>query len=296
MKTIALNATAVTGYQHPVFILLLLGALWGGMAMFLGVILVVLVLDFVVRVLYYTPAQPVLPKDGDVALITGASRGIGREIAIVLAKDHKFDVVLVARSKGEISALADQIRKKYSVKAYAIASDLSNEAGITSLIEKLKKGNLFVSLLVNNAGVADRSHFVNQSKKRIDLMMSLNVIGTTMMTKAFLPLMVERGYGRVLFVSSAIGISGQPTQAVYSSSKAYVSTFCSSLRFELRNTGVRVSCLNPGATITSFAKESRITSSLIFTLPTLQSKADVVARAGVETMLNGQSWAITGII
>jgi len=151
-----------------------------------------------------------------------------------------------------------------------------------------------VSLLVNNAGVADRNHFVSQSKKKIDLMMSLNVVGTTIMTKAFLPPMVERGYGRVLFVSSAIGISGQPTQAVYSSTKAFVSTFCSSLRFELRDTGVRVSCLNPGATITSFAKESRITSSLIFTLPTLQSKADAVARAGVEAMLYGQSWAITG--
>mmetsp|Transcript_20880 Transcript_20880/g.39189 ORF Transcript_20880/g.39189 Transcript_20880/m.39189 type:complete len:342 (-) Transcript_20880:1477-2502(-) len=270
------------------------GIWWADLGRYLApVAMLIHVLDFLIRRVYYLPPTPLRAQDGEYAVVTGASRGIGKAMAEELAS-RGWSVALVARSRDAIESLSKKLEETYKVGCVAISADLAREEGVATVVKRLKEEKLRVSLLVNNAGVSSRDHLATVSVSKMETMLNLNVLGTTRLTRALLSKMLAQRRGRVLFVSSITGISPQPCQAVYAATKAYISQFCASLRFELRNSGVQVSCICPGATVTNFAQESGLEESLIFRIPTLQSSATYVAKVGVDTVLCDHPMVITG--
>jgi short-subunit dehydrogenase len=175
----------------------------------------------------------------ETALITGASSGIGEEFARQLA-GRGYDLILVARRKDRLEALAEEV----PTKAAVIESDLATEAD--KLLGKVKRRSLQVDLLVNNAGFGTRGHFVENDAKRDAELVRLNCEAVVTLTHAFLPGIVERGSGGVITVASTAGMQPLPYEATYAASKAFARSFMEALSMELRDTGVRCLVVNPG--------------------------------------------------
>jgi short-subunit dehydrogenase len=227
------------------------------------------------------------------ALITGASSGIGLELARVFAKeDH--DVILVSRSEEALLSLADELQTQYGIRAFAIAQDLSKHNAGTKLFKKIQALNVSVDFLVNNAGFGLYGEFSETSLPRELDMIQLNIVAVTELTKHFLPLMIKQGHGRILNVASVAAFMPGPLMAVYFASKAYVLSFSEALATELKDSGVTVTALCPGFTTTGFqAAAEWKTSSLNDFTPSMG--AQEVARAGYQAMLKGESIHVTGV-
>ncbi len=210
------------------------------------------------------------------ALITGASSGIGECFAHALAA-RKRNLVLVARSKEKLEALAQQLSSQRGVKAVALASDLSVPGAAASLAEKLRDERIDVDLLINNAGFGGRGEFWDLPLDRQAEMMRLNVQAVVALTHLLMPAMIERRAGAVVNVSSTASFQPVPYTAVYAASKAFVTSFSMSLAEEVRPYGIRVVTLCPGGTRTNFFVAGHYRKR---TLPGgLQAPEEVVAAA-----------------
>ncbi|HUS25361.1 MAG TPA: SDR family oxidoreductase [Candidatus Binatia bacterium] len=185
------------------------------------------------------------------ALITGASSGIGEEFARQLA-DRGSDLVLVARSEDKLRALAKQLAELHSRRVETVTLDLCTPGAAGKLREALQALKLTPDLLVNNAGFGTAGAFWKQDAAREQQEIALNVGALVDITRAFLPSMVEARHGGVLNVASLAGFQPLPYMAVYAATKAFVLSFSQSLRAELRGTGVGVVCLCPGPVDTPF--------------------------------------------
>ena len=233
------------------------------------------------------------------ALVTGASAGIGEELARLFAADG-YDVVLVARSRERLEALARELETGHGVRATVIASDLSDPAAPGLLFRQVGEAGITVDFLVNNAGFGLYGAFVQlpgadavTSASREMEMIQLNVSALTHLTKLFLPGMVARGRGRVLNVASTAAFQPGPLMAVYYATKAYVLSFSEAVGVELRGTGVTVTTLCPGPTKTEFAGVAKMEGSRLFTMGGVMGAAEV-ARAGYQGMLAGRATVIPG--
>lgn len=224
------------------------------------------------------------------ALITGASAGIGRELALLFARDG-HDVILVARSEGKLLALAEELRQLHGVQASVIAEDLSLPGAAERVVQATE--GTTVDFLVNNAGFGVYGAFIDTDGARELEMIRLNVIALTELTKLYLPGMAERGDGRVLNVASTAAFQPGPGMAVYFATKAYVLSFSEAVAEEMRGTGVTVTALCPGATHTEFAAGARMEKSNLFQQPGIMDAA-TVAQEGYEAMMRGTVVAITG--
>jgi short-subunit dehydrogenase len=187
------------------------------------------------------------------ALITGASSGIGYELAKVFARNG-FSLILVARNLGKLEAVAQELTRDHMTECHVISADLSLVSGVEEVYRRVHEKNLTVSVLVNDAGVGTYGPFRQTDFKREAQMINLNVVGLTYLTKLFVKEMVENGSGKILNVASVVGFWPVPRMSVYAATKAYVISFSQSLASELKGTGVQVSVLCPGAVDTSFLK------------------------------------------
>ena len=226
------------------------------------------------------------------ALVTGASQGIGYEFAKILA-ENKYDLILVARTKSKLDEIKDHLTQMCGVKVYVITCDLSRPEACGYVYEQVKKMNLAVDVLVNNAGIGDWGLFVDSSVDKQEQMLQLNIMALTNLTRLFLPGMVKRRYGKILNVSSTAAFQAGPLMAVYFATKAYVLSFSSAIAQELKGSGVSVTCLCPGPTATSFqtttfSREVRLTHGC--KLPS----AKQVAEYGYKAMMREQTVAIHG--
>jgi uncharacterized protein len=231
----------------------------------------------------------------DLALVTGASSGIGAELARELVR-HGHDVVLTARRAPELEALAAELRGA-GAAATVVPKDLSVPGAARELARELDARGLRVDVLINNAGFGDVGAFAREDPDRIHTMLQLNVVALTDLTRAFLPGMVARGRGRVMLLSSTAAFQPGPNMAVYCASKAYVLSLGEALARELRGTGVTLTTLCPGATHSGFATASGAESLPLFTsklVPKMSSAS--VARAGVRAMMRGKPVLVTGIV
>ena len=224
-------------------------------------------------------------------LVTGASSGIGKELAIQFAK-HGDNVVLVARSEDKLNDLAEQIRHDYEVVATVICSDLGTTDGVDRLCNQLKDQSIVVDTLVNNAGFGALGKFAELSIDRQTNMLMVNVVALTRLTRALLPAMIERGQGGVLNVGSIAAYQAGPNMSVYYASKAYVLSFTEGLREELAGTGLHVTCLEPGATETGFGEDSGMGNLDMFSSSTMTAQA--VARAGYKGFRKNEDVVIPG--
>lgn len=234
-----------------------------------------------------------MPQKRETALITGASAGIGLELAKQFAA-HGHDLILVARNRDALEAAAGTVEGRYDIKATVIASDLAQPESPQRVFESVMAEGLRVDILVNNAGFGFAGPFVETDIDRELDMIQVNITAVTHLTKLFLQPMVLRRSGRILNVASTAGFQPGPLMSVYYASKAYVISLSQALDEELRNTGVTVTCLCPGATATEFAERAGLTNTRLFTL-TGVANAEDVARHGYAATMRGDRLALPGI-
>lgn len=225
------------------------------------------------------------------ALITGASSGIGLELARVFAAD-KWDVVLVARSEGKLRELAEELQSKHGVTAHVIAVDLAKPGAPDEIIAKLQ--GVEIDALVNNAAFGLGGEFVKADVHAELEMIQVNIAALTHLTSLVLPSMVARKRGAILNVASTAAFQPGPFMSVYYATKAYVLSFSEAIAEELSGSGVTVTALCPGPTETGFAAAANIEDSPLFT-KLRPAGAREVARAGYEAMKSGKRIAIPGL-
>lgn len=223
------------------------------------------------------------------ALVTGASAGIGKELARVLATDH--DLVLTARRGDELHALAAELRAAHAAACHVFPADLADPSGPRQLFDAVAAAGLSVDVLVNNAGFGDHGPFVDADPDKLLRMIRVNVTALTELTALFLPGMRTRGRGRVLNVGSVAGFQPGPLMAVYYATKAFVNSLSEALDDELRGTGVTVTCLCPGPTQSEFRAVAGIRQG--FSVAQAMS-ARTVAEIGVSAMRRGKRMVIPG--
>lgn len=227
-------------------------------------------------------------------LITGASSGIGFELASVFAKNN-HNLILVARSTAKLESLKVEIEKNYQVAAEIITLDLAKQNSAEELFEAVRKKKLHVDILVNNAGFGDHSLFLSEDPKKVEEMILLNILTLTKLTKLFLTPMVENKFGKILNVASTAAFQPGPLMSVYYATKAYVLSFSEGLYEELLGTGVSVTALCPGATISGFQEAANLSNVALMEVMTLPTSKDV-AEFGFTALMNNKAVAIHGIM
>ncbi len=224
------------------------------------------------------------------AIITGASSGIGAELARQLAATH--DLVLVARRRERLDALAAELAAP-GRSHLVIALDLSTPGADEALFAEVPS----CDLLLNNAGFGLVRRFVASEPARLAEMLDLNVRVLTLLTRRYLPGMIERGRGGVLNVGSVAAWLTSPGMGTYCATKSYVVPFTEALRHELLGTGVHATALCPGPTTTEFVEVSGMDAERRFgrTLHRIvfASAADV-ARAGLRGIARNRRVVIPG--
>lgn len=228
------------------------------------------------------------------ALITGASNGIGLELAKVHASKGG-DLVLVARNKAKLDELKNTLEAQYKVKVYTIGKDLSEPNAAQAVYDETKTQNIQVDYLINNAGFGEFGMFVETDWNKELQMINLNISSLTQFTKLYLQDMVKRGQGKIMNVASTAAFQSGPTMSVYYATKAYVLSFSEAVDNEVRDKGVSITTLCPGATESGFQAAAAMEDSNLVKgkkLPT--SKA--VAEYGYAAMLKGKTVAIHGFM
>jgi uncharacterized protein len=224
-------------------------------------------------------------------LITGASGGIGYELAKLFARDH-HNLVLVARTRDKLAQIADDLQV-HGVTVKTIAIDLALPLAPKFLFDQLQRESIAVDILVNNAAFGLHGEFAEMPESEILGQIELNIAGLTALTRLFLPPMIDRRSGRIMNVASTAGFQAGPLMAVYYASKAYVISFSEAIANELRGSGVTVTCFCPGATHTGFAQRAGIQESRLFRLGAMS--AEKVARDGYRAVMAGRGLAISGL-
>ena len=238
------------------------------------------------------------PRPNATALVTGASSGIGAEVARELAR-RGHGVTLVARRKERLDQLAEELSSEHGIRAETLGCDLSKPASRDRLAGRVKALDLEVDILVNNAGFATNGAFHEADAGRELEQVLVLVEAVVILTSAFLPAMVKRGSGAVLNVASTAGMQPLPYSAGYSAAKAYVLTFSEAIHQEVRGLGVAVTALAPGPVETEFWDQAGWEvggRSLEKTLPgTAKPSARDVAKAGVAGLADGRRVVVPGL-
>jgi hypothetical protein len=228
------------------------------------------------------------------AFITGASSGIGLELAHVFAK-HGDDLVLAARSRSKLDKLKEELEKQHNIKVYNISKDLSFPNSAKEVYEEIKQQNIIVDYLINNAGFGDYGMFYETDWNKEERMINLNITTLTHFTKLFLKDMIARGNGKIMNVASTAAFQSGPTMAVYYATKAYVLNFTEAINNEVKGKGVTMTALCPGATTSGFMEAAALNDSKLFRGRKLPSSKEV-AEYGYKAMMKGKTVAIHGIM
>lgn len=227
------------------------------------------------------------------ALVTGASSGLGTELARVLA-ERGIDLVISARRTERLEALAGELRREHGVDVTVLPGDLSMPQGPRQLFEAVKAAGQRVDILVNNAGFGYFGPFLEQTLEQIDEMIAVNVGAVTRLTRMFAEVMKAQGGGRILQVSSYAALQPIPRYCVYSGAKAHVIAFSQALRHELRKTGVQISVVAPGFMNTEFHDVAQHEKSLLMKMTTVPVR--YVARRAIAGMFKGKFLITPGVV
>lgn len=227
----------------------------------------------------------------NVALITGASTGIGKALAFIHAQQGG-DLIIIARNQQKLNQLKKELKDKYNSQVLVIAKDLTLPNSTQEIYAEVTQAGIEVDYLINNAGFGGRGKFHEREWEQDLAMINLNIVALTALTRLFLPDFVQRNKGKILNVSSTASLLPGPLQAVYYATKAYVTSFSNAIAEELHDTNITVTALLPGATETEFARVSGMDKTDLFNKT---ASAQSVAQDGYNAMLTGKLNVISGL-
>jgi short-subunit dehydrogenase len=227
-------------------------------------------------------------------LITGATAGIGYELAKLFARDN-YNLVIVARSSEELDKTASELGAVNGVEVITIAKDLFEPNAAFELYDEIKAKGIEIGILVNNAGQGNYGEFVEADLQKDLQIIQLNIASLVVLTKKFLQDMVGRGQGKILNLSSIASKSPGPWQAVYHGTKAFVQSFTEAIRAEVKDKGVSVTALLPGATDTDFFNKADMESSKAVQDKSKLSDPADVAKDGYKALMSGDDMVVSGL-
>lgn len=233
-------------------------------------------------------------KGKSYTLITGASSGIGRSIAMYCGS-RGMNLILVSLPGERLAEVAGEIEAKFNVSTRCFETDLTQTDAPQSLFRWTESEGLEVNMLVNNAGMGGICPFADSDLRYIDERILLNVRASVMLTRLYLPVLRRQSGAFILFTGSLAGFYPIPFKSLYSSSKAFLLTFSRSIRYELKGSGVKVSILCPNGVRTNESATERINKHLGSNL-FMGLTADDVARMGIEGMLKGKAVIVPGLM
>jgi short-subunit dehydrogenase len=227
------------------------------------------------------------------ALVTGGTSGIGHELAKLLAKDG-YNLVIVARNEDELSNVALELSSAYEVDVVTISKDLFDRRNAFDLYHDVKARGIDIEILINDAGQGLYGEFIDTDLSQELKIVDLNIGSLVILTKLFLKDMVARKSGRILNLSSIASKMPGPWQSVYHATKAFVQSFTEAIRSELKDSGVTITALLPGATDTDFFNKAGMQESKIVQEEKLYDPADV-AQDGYEALMKGEDMIVSGL-
>lgn len=222
------------------------------------------------------------------ALITGASSGIGRELARIHASKGG-GLILTARRENALQSLKEELESKHAIQVEIIAIDLSTSRGPEELYNQIKARNLSTEILINNAGFGGHGEFSGQDLAHNLQMVDLNIKALMILTHFFLQDMLTAGKGRILNVGSTAGMVPGPLHATYHATKAFVNSFSQAIASEVKKTGITVTALAPGTVATGFFEKADMGG---FRSPKQMATPESIARIGYEAMMKGRLFVI----
>ncbi|MGI4728846.1 MAG: SDR family NAD(P)-dependent oxidoreductase [Janthinobacterium lividum] len=229
------------------------------------------------------------------ALITGASKGIGKAIATELAS-RKTDLLLVARSAENLKVLAEELHEKYAVKTAFLAIDLSAENAVKQVFNWCLKENFSINILVNNAGYGLSGNFDKYKLEENLNMLQLNMLVPVELTQLFLPQLLSQPKAYILNTASSAAYQSVPGLALYAASKSFLLSFSRGLHQELKSKNVSVTCLSPGATDTDFVVRAQLGPKGLKAANQVNMTPEAVAKIAVKAMFKGKAEVIAGAI
>jgi short-subunit dehydrogenase len=228
---------------------------------------------------------------GKTALVTGASSGIGESLAKLLAADG-YDLVVVARRRARLEALAQALTSQFNINVEVVVADLADPGAPELVFKQLQTQQRTIDVLINNAGLGGQVRFAESSYQSQVDMIQVNCVALVKLTHLFLPGMISRGSGKILNIGSYSGFFSGPTLALYFATKALVIHFSEAIAYEIQGTGVTVTVSCPGATRTDFAKEAGADKALAFNL--IVADVDRVAKQCYRAMNRGKKVVVNG--
>lgn len=230
------------------------------------------------------------------ALITGASTGLGKDFCDLFAKD-KINLVICSRGEEKLNQIANSLRQAYQIEVHVLATDLSDQQNVVTLVEFLNSKNIVLDYLVNNAGMGVYGKFSESSWQQEQQMIELNMTTVTHLMKRVIPVMLKNKKGKILNVASTAAFQPGPNMSIYFATKAYVLSLSEALNEELKNTGISITTLCPGPTETEFFKAAKMTSHK-FADPRskLMMTSKEVAEIGYKSLMNSERVVVAGIL
>jgi short-subunit dehydrogenase len=228
------------------------------------------------------------------ALLTGATSGVGLELAKLLARDG-YNLVIIARDRETLGNAGNELSDRYQVKVVTLYKNIFERNAATEIYEEMQSAGIVISILVNDASQSNYGAFVHTDIERELVVVQQNISTLIILTKLFLTDMVARGEGKILNVASVAGKLPGPLQAVYQGTKAFVHSFTEAVREEVKHTGVTVTSLLPGATATDFFNKAKMLQANNIRDKKLATAADV-AMNGYEALMNGEDMVIAGFL
>jgi short-subunit dehydrogenase len=232
------------------------------------------------------------PNREEHVLITGATSGIGYQLARLFAQDG-YNLVIVARNENELVKTSEGLTAEFGIEVTPIAKDLFQSNSPFELYDEVKGKNIQIDILVNDAGQGQYGEFINTDIHRELSIIQLNIASVVVLTKLFLKDMVDRGNGKILNLSSIASKTPGPWQSIYHATKAFVQSFTEAVNSEVKDTGVTLTALLPGATATDFFNKAQMLQAKNVAEGELADPADV-AKDGYKALMNGDDMVVSG--
>ena len=234
-----------------------------------------------------------MENDKYYAVVTGGTSGIGYELAKLLADDG-YNLILVARDQNELMNAAQEISLRNNVEVRTLSKDLFDPENAFQVYDEVRAMKIDIDILVNDAGQGQYGEFRDTDLRKELRIINLNISSLVVLTKLFLRDMLENGHGKILNLSSVASKTPGPWQSVYHGTKAFVQSFTEAVRSEVKDSGVTVTALLPGATATDFFNKAQMTDAKIVHDGKMADAADV-ARDGYEALMNGDDMVVSGV-